>query len=156
MWLSIAWNLITGNLGGIVTAITGTIGKLSDNATTKLTSAIGAEKDVAIAQMQASAAAYHDRAAMLQGLWWSHALIALALAPAIWHQALVMLDSCPLLPGFADGWFPWLVDHRIGSWHVPPLPPPYADREWQIIVSLLGIQSALVGGGSFLRWLSAK
>ena len=154
MWLTIAWNLLTANLGGIVSAITATIGKLSDNETTKLTSAIGAEKDVAIAQMQASAAAYHDRAAMLSGLWWSHVLIFAALAPAIWHQALVMLDSCPWLPGFAAGFFPWIIPHEVGSWHVAALPGVYAGREWTLIASLLGIQSALVGGGSFLRWLS--
>ena len=153
LWLSVLWNAIVGNLPGIVTAITGTIGKLSDNDTARLKSAIGAEKDVVVAQLQASAAAYHDRAALLYGLWWVHVLIFAALAPAIWHEGLVMLDSCPLLPGF-DGWLPSIVEHRIGSWRVAALPGAYADHEWQLIMALLGIQSALVGGGSFLRWLS--
>jgi hypothetical protein len=103
--------------------------------------------------MQASAAAYHDRAAMHYGMWWAHLLIAAALAPPIWHEALVMLDSCPWLPGF-DGWLPWVVPHQVGSWRVAALPGAYADQEWQLIMSLVGIQSALVGGGSFLRWLS--
>lgn len=152
MWIKIVWGLISGNLGTIVSAVTGTIGKLSDNDTTKLTTAIGAEKDVAIAQMQASAAAYHDRAAMLYGLWWVHVLIAATLAPAIWHEGLVLLDSCPWLPGI-DGLLPSMLPHQVGSWRVAALPAPYADHEWQLIMSLLGIQSALVGGGSFLRWL---
>jgi hypothetical protein len=153
MWLKIAWGFLQGNLGTIVSAITGTIGKLSDNDTAKLTGAIGAERDVAVAQMQASAAAWHDRAAMLSGLWWVHGLIAAVLAPAIWHQGLVILDSCPWLPGF-DGLLPAIAPHRVGSWRVAALPGAYADHEWQLIMSLLGIQSALVGGGSFLRWLS--
>jgi hypothetical protein len=37
---------------------------------------------------------------------------------------------------------------------VAALPGAYADHEWQLIMSVLGIQSALIGGGSFLRWLS--
>jgi len=153
MWLKIAGGFLQGNLGTIVSAITGTIGKLSDNDTAKLASAIGAERDVAVAQLQASAAAYHDRAAMLAGLWWVHALIAAVLAPPIWHQGLVILDSCPWLPGF-DGLLPAVVPHPVGSWRVAALPGAYADHEWQLIMSLLGIQSALVGAGSFLRWLS--
>jgi hypothetical protein len=111
--------------------------------------AIGAERDVVVAQLQASAAAYHDRSAMLAGMWWAHVLIVAALAPPIWHQSLVMLDSCPLLPGLADGWVPWIVPHQVGSWRVAALPGAYVDHEWQVIMS----QSALIGGGSFLRWL---
>jgi hypothetical protein len=153
MWLKIAWGLISGNLGTVVSAITGTIGKLSDNDTARLTTAVGAERDVAVAQMQASAAAYHDRAAMLAGMWWAHGLIIAALAPPIWHQGLVMLDSCPWLPGLSDGWLPWIVPHQVGAWRVAALPGAYADHEWQLIMSLLGIQSALIGGGSFLRWI---
>jgi hypothetical protein len=153
MWLKIAWGFLSGNLGTIVAAITGTIGKLSDNDTAKLRTAIGAERDVVVAQLQASAAAYHDRSAMLAEMWWTHVLIVAALAPPIWHQGLVMLDSCPLLPGLADSWLPWIVPHQVGSWRVAALPGAYADHEWQLIMSLLGIQSALIGGGSFLRWL---
>jgi hypothetical protein len=37
---------------------------------------------------------------------------------------------------------------------VAALPGAYAGHEWPLIMSLLGIQSALIGGGSFLRWLS--
>jgi hypothetical protein len=153
MWLKIAWGMLSGNLGTIIAAVTGTIGKLSDNDTAKLRTAIGAERDVVVAQLQASAAAYHDRSAMLAGMWWAHVLIVAALAPPIWHQGLVMLDSCPLLPGLADGWLPWIVPREVGSWRVAALPGAYADHEWQLIMSLLGIQSALIGGGSFLRWL---
>jgi hypothetical protein len=59
----------------------------------------------------------------------------------------------PWLPGLTKGWLPWIVPHQIGSWRVAALPGAYADHEWQLIMSLLGIQSAVIGGGSFLRWL---
>ena len=153
LWLNILWNTIVGNLPGIVTAITGTIGKLSDNDTARLKSAIGAEKDVVVAQLQASAAAYHDRAALLYGMSWVHFLIFATLAPCIWHHGLVILDSSPLIPGLGDGWLPGIVEHKVGSWKVAALPGDYSSHEWQLIMALLGVQSALVGGGSFLRWL---
>jgi hypothetical protein len=39
-----------------------------------------------------------------------------------------------------------LAPHVVGSWHVPPLPGNYGTEEWQTIASLLGIQTAAVGG----------
>jgi len=51
--------------------------------------------------------------------------------------------------------FPWMLDplprfelapHVVGSWHVPVLPRNYRTEEWQTIASLLGIQTAAVGG----------
>src|SRR5690242_16681373 len=122
MWLKIAWGLLTGNLSSIVSAITGTIGKLSDNETARFQTAVGADKDVAIAGMQASAAAWHDRVDLLKGMKITSYLIGGALIPPIYHQALVYFDSCPffILPYFA---------HVQGSWAVAAAPGIYADRE---------------------------
>lgn len=144
MWFSILWNAITGNLGGIITAITSIFGKMSDNDTTKLTTAIGADKDVAITQMQAQANAYHDRVDLMKGMWITQWLIAAALIPPILHQGMVYLDSVPLL---------W---HVIGSWHVPKAPSPYDVREWEMIASLLGIQTTLTIGLGITRLLLRK
>ncbi len=144
MWFSILWNAITGNLGGIITAITGIFGKMSDNDTTKLTTAIGADKDVAIAQMQAQANAYHDRVDMLKGMWITQWLITAALIPPILHQGLIYLDSVPLF---------W---HAVGSWEVPKAPAPYDEREWSMIASLLGIQTAMTFGLGITRLLLRK
>ena len=152
MWLKIIWGLITANLSTIVSAITGTIATLTDNETARLTTVVGAQKEVVVAQMAASAAAYHERNATLGGLWWMHVLIASVLLPAVWHEGLVILDSCSFLPGFQNNW-PGLYEHHVGSWRVPGLPGVYADHEWQLIMALIGIQSSLVAGGSFLSWL---
>jgi hypothetical protein len=70
-------------------------------------------------------------------MWWAHVLIAAALGPPIWHEALVMLDSCPWLPGFTDGW-PWLVPHQVGSWralqHRQRVRPRNADGSIDILL----------------------
>ena len=131
MWLKIAWNLITGNLSGIVTAITGYLSKISDNETTRV-----------VEQLRTGAAVWHDRADLLKGLKITGWLIGGALIPPIYHQALVYFDSCPffLIPYFA---------HVQGSWKVAEAPGIYAERESVLIMSLLGIQGAVgVGVGA--------
>jgi len=142
--------MLSGIIGGVIQWITGPLlgylGKLSDNDTARFKAATGADRDVLVAQLQANAAAWHDRAAMLSGLRVTQWLIFAALAPALYHQALVFLDSCPFfgIPYFA---------HAQGSWRVAALPGPYGEREWSLIASLLGIQTGLVGIGSFMRYL---
>jgi hypothetical protein len=44
-----------------------------------------------------------------------------------------------------EHWFE-LAPPVVGSWHVPALPGNYGTEEWQTIASLLGIQTAAVGG----------
>lgn len=145
-FLGLAWKALTGNIAGIVSALTGYLGKLSDNDTAKFQTAVGADKDVAIAGMQASAAAWHDRADLLKGLKITGWLIGGALIPPIYHQALVYFDSCPffLLPYFA---------HAQGSWKVAAAPGIYADRESVLIMGLLGIQGGIGVGIGAIRAL---
>jgi hypothetical protein len=152
-WLKIAWGLLTGNAGTILNATLRFFGKLSDNATAQLGTAVGAQRDVILAQLQTGVAAYQARASLIYGLWWCQVLLFAAYAPPVWHLGLVMLDSCPLLPGLYDGWLPWIVPHQVGSWSVAKLPGAYGEHEWEIVKSLLGIQLATVAGGSFLHWL---
>jgi hypothetical protein len=70
----------------------------------------------------------------------------------VWHLLLVFLDSCPFLPLFT--WSHWfeLAPHVVGSWRVPALPGNYGTEKWEIVASLLGIQTAAVGG--FMHFLS--
>lgn len=149
MWLKIAWNLVTGNLAGIVQAITGILGKLSDNQTAQLQTEVGATKDIVVAGMQASAQAWHDRVDLLKGLKITGWLIGAALIPPIYHQALVYFDSCPffLIPYFA---------HGQGSWKVAAAPGIYADRESVLIMGLLGIQGTVGVGIAAVRAFRAK
>jgi hypothetical protein len=131
MWLKIAWGLISGNLGTITTAITGVLGKISDNETARV-----------VAQLNTSAAIWKDRVDLLKGLKITGWLVGAALIPPIYHQALVYFDSCPffIIPYFA---------HEQGSWKVAQAPGIYAERESILIMSLLGIQSAVgVGIGA--------
>lgn len=144
MIFGIIWNAITGNIGGIVKALTGYLGKMSDNETAKFKAAVGADAEVAIAQMRASAQIYHDRVDLLKGLKITSWLIAFALIPPLYHQALIFLDSCPF--------FLW-IPHEQGSWGVAKLPGVYAEREWLMISSLLGIQAATTTAFSALKFL---
>ena len=139
MWLKIAWGLLSGNLSGIVNAIAGTLGKLSDNDTART-----------VAALQAGAAAWHDRADLLKSLRVTQWLVAAALIPPLLHQGMIYFDSSPF-PVLAFEPWPSIRMHVTGSWQVPKAPPPYDDREWQMIAALLGIQTALSGAGTVLR-----
>lgn len=145
MW-KILWNVITGNLAGIVSAVTGIVGKLSDNETAKLQTAIGADKEVAIAQMQANAQAYQTRSDLLKGSKLTQWLLAGALLPPLFHSGGVYLDSCPF---FLIPYFP----HVIGSWNFVALPAPYDQYEWLLISSLLGINTGLTVGMGLAKTL---
>jgi hypothetical protein len=132
--------------GSIVNAVTGVIGKISSDQATEFTAAAGAEKDVLVARMQADSQAYQTRVALLRGMFWLQIVLMLAYVGPVWHSLLVYLDSCPFLPLFTwEHWFE-LAPHVVGSWHVPALPGNYGTEEWQTIASLLGIQTAAVGG----------
>ena len=63
---------------------------------------------------------------------------------------MIYFDSAPSSYLAFEPW-PALKLHVTESWHVPKAPPPYDDREWQMIASLLGIQTALSGVGLALR-----
>ena len=143
---TILWNAITGNLGGIISAITGVVGKLSDNETARLQSAMNADKEVAIAQLQAHAQAYQTRVDLLKGMKVTQWLIAAAMIPPIYHMGGVFLDSCPffVLPYFS---------HTVGTWKFVELPKPYDQYEWLLVSSLLGIQTGLTVGMGFVKAL---
>lgn len=118
----------------------------------KFKDATGADREVAIAQVQATVAAAHDRAGMRVTQW----LIAIALLPPLLHSGMVYLDSSPF-PGLDwSAWVPTITPHVIGSWHVPKAPPPYDEREWLMISALLGIQSATMTGLGALRMLAKR
>lgn len=149
MFWTLIWNAITGNLGGIISAVTGTIGKLSDNDTAKLKTALGVDRDVAIAQLQAAGQAYQTRTDLLKGMKVTQWLIAAAMIPPIYHMGGVFLDSCPFffIPEFA---------HKVGSWNFVALPKPYDQYEWMLVSSLLGIQSGLTVGMGFAKAMMSK
>jgi hypothetical protein len=131
---------------GIVGAVTGVIGKLSSDQATEFTAAAGAEQAVLVARMQADSQAYQARVSLYRGMFWLQFAVLAAYVGPLWHSMLVYLDSCPFLP-----WFTWahlfeLAPHVVGSWRVGALPGNYGTEEWQTIASLLGIQTAAVGG----------
>ena len=70
----------------------------------------------------------------------------IAALPVLARSTKNILDSCPFLPLFTWSHGFELAPHVVGSWHVPALPGNYGTEEWQIIASLLGIQTAAVGG----------
>jgi hypothetical protein len=146
IWLKLAWGFVTGNIGTIANVVAGVVGKLSDNQTAQTGQAMGAETAVQMAQIQAAAAAWHDRASLFGGMRIIQWLILVALAPPLAHEGLVFIDSLCWgldIHGVARGC-------QLG---IPRLPAVYEEREWALITSLLGIQTGVVGVGSFLRWL---
>jgi hypothetical protein len=105
-----------------------------------------AEQAVLVARMQADSQAYQARVSLYRGMFWLLFALLAAYVGSLWHSLLVYLDSCPFLPLFTlEHWFE-LAPHVVGSWHVPTLPGNYGAEEWQTIASLLGIQTAAVGG----------
>jgi hypothetical protein len=149
MWWKIGWSLLRGNLAGIFTAVSGLLGKLSDNDAAKFATAAGADKEVAIAQLTTSAQVWHDRVDLLKGLKITSWLIGAALIPPIYHQALIYFDSCPffLIPYF------W---HVQGSWKVAEAPGIYAEREGILIMALLGIQGGIGVGIGAIKALARR
>jgi hypothetical protein len=132
--------------GSIVNSVTGVVGKLSDDKAVEFGAASGAEKDVLVARMQADSQAYQARVSLYRGMFWLQFALLAAYVGPLWHSLLVYLDSCPFLPVFT--WAHWfeLAPHVVGSWRVGALPGNYGTEEWQTIASLLGIQTAAVGG----------
>ena len=108
--------------------------------------ATGAERAVLVARLQADSQAYQARVSLHRSKFWLQFALLAAYVGPLWHSMLVYLDSCPYLPLFAwEHWFE-LVPHVVGSWHVGALPGNYGSETWQTIASLLGIQTAAVGG----------
>ncbi len=125
-----------------------------------------ANKDIATVQAQASAATALGTAgitadgetsrawlAMMASFRVTQWLIAGALVPPIVHSGMVYLDSCPFPYLWGEGWWPTVLMHQVGSWHVPAAPGRYADQEWDAIKQLLGIQGGMAGALGVLHWL---
>jgi hypothetical protein len=85
---------------GIVSAVTGVVGKLSDDKAAEFTAAAGAEQAVLVARMQADSQAYQARIGLYRGMFWLQIVLMLAYVGPVWHSPLVYLDSCPFLPLF--------------------------------------------------------
>ena len=128
--------------------------KIADIVETAIVAKVG--KDVIVAELQTSAEMFKTRSDMLKGFRWTQWLIFAALVPPLLHQGMVFLDSTPFPYIDFDYLWPTIKTHIVGSWSVPKAPPPYDEREWQLIASLLGIQGGLSVGLSFLKFLFAK
>ena len=138
--------VVSSTFQKIVGSVTNVVDTSKIADTVKFCTATVAERDVAVARMQADSQAYQTRVSLLRGMFWLQVVLLLAYAGPVWHSLLVYLDSCPFLPLFTfEHWFE-LAPHVVGSWHVPLLPGKYGNEEWQAIASLLGIQTTAVGG----------
>ena len=56
------------------------------------------------------------------------------LAPFVWHEWQVVLDSSRFVPAW-DGWWPAVAQHQVGSWKVAALPDPWGAVELAIFQS---------------------
>lgn len=112
----------------------------------KFKAATGAERDVALAQLQAEIAANAQRAAMASmffGWWVTRWLIGIMLAFAVAHQCAVFLDSMC--------WITAARPHGGCGFGFPKLPAPYDEREWLLISTLFGIQQVPNAIAQFAR-----
>jgi hypothetical protein len=101
----------------------------------KFRTAVGAERDVLLAQLQAEVAANATRvqmASMFFGWWLTRWLIGICLACAVAHQCAVFLDSMC--------WATAARPYGGCGFGIPKLPAPYDEREWLLISTLFGIQ----------------
>lgn len=102
----------------------------------KFTAQVGADRDVAVATLQAHVAAAEDakEVSMLRWGWWGerYLLLAAALPPVI-HSGAVYLDST----------------FRFG-WNVPRAPGVYEGQELTIIASVVGYSVIKSGFGAMI------
>ena len=128
--------------------------KIADVVSTAIAAKVG--KDVIIAELQTGAELFKTRADLLKSFRWTQWLILAALIPPVMHQGAVFLDSTPFPYITFEYLMPVIETHVTGSWRVPKAPPPYDEREWQLIASLLGIQGGLSVGMAFLKFLFTR
>lgn len=142
MWMfRAAWELISGGgLTGVIGAISSVVSKFGDNETARR-----------VAELKADVSIFHDRVDLIKSVRLVQILLAMAMLPPILHQGSIYLDSTPFPFLLWDGLLPSWHVHVQGSWHVTKAPPPYDEREWLMVSTLLGIQSGLsIAAG----WLS--
>lgn len=94
---------------------------------------------------------------MKEGNWGpTTIMMALVLAPLIWHEWQVVLDSSRWVPAVA--WFGWLpyvtaVEHYVGSWKVAALPDPWGPVELAIFQSFFIGATAAVSAIAIIKTL---
>ncbi|MDB5607771.1 MAG: hypothetical protein JWP25_4671 [Bradyrhizobium sp.] len=72
---------------------------------------------------------------MKEGNWGpTVVMMAVILAPFVWHEWQVVLDSSRWVPAWS-GWLPSVAEHRVGSWAVAALPDPWGAVELAIFQS---------------------
>lgn len=72
---------------------------------------------------------------MKEGNWGPTVIMMMViLAPFVWHEWQVVLDSSRWVPSWA-GWLPSVAEHRVGSWSVAALPDPWGAVELAIFQS---------------------
>lgn len=120
----------------------------------KFKAKVGVERDVLVTALGAEVKANKDNRNFYAGMKATQWLIVIALLPPILHSGAIFLDST-----FCNDKLHQCM--RIGEmlgmpWRVPPAPPPYDDREWLMISTLLGVQTMLAGAMGWLRYLRSK
>lgn len=89
---------------------------------------------------------------MKEGNWGPMTIMmALILAPFIWHEWQVVLDSSRWIPIIDVAWFwifpvpyPTVMEHNVGAWRIPALPEPWGTVELAIFQSFFIGASAAV------------
>jgi hypothetical protein len=87
---------------GIVSAVTGVVGKLSDDKAAEFTAAAGAEQAVLVARMQADSQAYQARIGLYRGMFWLQIVLMLAYVGRCGTRRLsisTVARSCHCSPG---------------------------------------------------------
>jgi len=72
-------------------------------------------------------------------------MMALILAPFVWHEWQVVLDSSRWIPYWWGSWLPTVIQHRVGSWDIPALPDPWGTVELTIFQSFFIGATAATG-----------
>lgn|SRR3990167_3924619 len=156
MFTFLAGLFTKGFVGSILNAAVSIIKNRSEAEIQRLGIVVPGLTAIGTAQLEAANIANENRLAssrMFFGSPWFRFIMWCLIAVSALHMILIVLDSsCPgkmfYLFRFDFGWFA-IPGIQVGGfqpltggcgWVIPKLPPPYDDREWQVLGTLLGIQ----------------
>lgn len=146
-----------GGLPAMVSTFTKYLQNKDNEATKRLEIEANTTKDVVVEKMHADTATFHDRVNLLKRMRFTQIVLFMALFFPVLHQSMIYFDSS-MCNATAKRQHECLwVGRQLGMpWQVAKAPDPYADREWQIIAALLGIQTGISVGVGFMSLLRKK
>lgn len=123
------WKLLT-LIPGLASGFLEWLNKKTDADLEKFKTAIGGDVQLNVAELRYKVEVARMASELRAGdreHWFTAWMVPTAFAIFIFHAAAVVFDSIPLM------------GHVVGSWKVAALPGPYADMQYNIILTVCGV-----------------